>query len=174
VGELHPSSTQRTFRFWAACGVLPFLNALVAFVGFPLVWYMVGHTGQQLTDPAQAARAFAIISGFFALIVTFGGAVPAVIWLMKRGPISLWHLIAVGLVLGNAPFLFYVIGLVLPATVAHLAVGTMGQHLMPLSGLIAGTLRALAIGSVMGTVSAIVLWFIGIRGTDAGAQDVQP
>ena len=160
------SSPTHTFRLWAAFAILPFVNALVAFVGFPLVWCMGGHTGQ-LADPAQTARAFAIISGFFGLIVTFGGAVPAVLWLMKRGSISLWHLIAVGLVLGNAPFLFYVIGLVLPATIAHLAVGAMGQHLMPLSSLIAGTLRALAIGSVMGTVSAIVLWFLGIRGTDA-------
>jgi hypothetical protein len=99
--------------------------------------------------------------------VTFGGAVPAVLWRMKRGPISLRHLITVGLVLGNAPFLLYVVGLVLPATLAHLAAGTMSQHLVPLSSLIAGTLRALAIGSGLGTVSAIVLWFLGIRGTDA-------
>ena len=163
---MHPSAVARTFRFWAALAVLPFMNGLVAFLAFPLVWYMGGHTGQ-LADPTHTARAFALISGFLGLIVTLGGAVPAVLWLVKRGPISLRHLVAVGLVLGNAPFLLYLSGFVLPATLAHLAAGTMSQHLLPLSSLVAGTLRALAIGSVMGTVSAIVLWFLGIRGTDA-------
>jgi hypothetical protein len=108
------------------------------------------------------ARTFGILSGILGLIVTAAGAVPVVLWLMKRGPVSLGQLMTVGLVLGNAPFVLYVVGLVLPLTITHVIAGTMSQHLMPISDLVAGTLRALAIGSVMGTVSAIVFWMVGI------------
>jgi hypothetical protein len=80
--------------------------------------------------------------------------------------VSLGQLIIVGLLLGNTPFFCYVIGLVLPATLSHLLAGTLSQHLTPLSDLIAGTLRALAIGSVLGAWSAIVFWLLGIWRTD--------
>jgi hypothetical protein len=149
------------YRLLAAFAVLPFVNGLLGFVGFPVVWYIGGHTGRP-HDPDQVARTFGILSGILGLIVTAAGAVPVVLWLMKRGPVSLGQLMTVGLVLGNAPFVLYVVGLVLPLTITHVIAGTMSQHLMPISDLVAGTLRALAIGSVMGTVSAIVFWMVGI------------
>ena len=76
------------------------------------------------------------------------------------------------MLLGNAPFVVYVTGLVLPATLAHLVGGTLSQHLSPFSDLIAGTLRVLAIGSVIGASSAFVFWFLGIRRTDASVSVV--
>lgn len=69
------------------------------------------------------------------------------------------------MLLGNAPFAVYLIGLVLPVTLMHLIWGTLSQHLLSPSDLIAGTLRGLALGSAMGAWSALVLWFLGIRGT---------
>lgn len=141
------------------------MDALVAYIGFPLVWYIGGHAGRP-HDPAQAAGAFALLTGFLSLVITIAGAVPVVHWLMKRGPVSLMQLIRVGLILGNAPFLLSVIGLVLPMTLLHLITGTMSEHLISLSNLTAGTLRAIGIGSVIGVWSAVVFWLLGIRGTD--------
>ena len=56
----------------------------------------------------------------------------------------------------------------IPATLAHLMNGTLSQHLSPFSALIAGALRALAIGTVMGASSAFVFWLLGVRRTEAG------
>ena len=169
MSEQHASAAPHSYRLVAAFAVVPFVDALIGFFGFPLVWYIGGHT-RQLHDPAAAARGFALVTGFAGLVVTVCGAVPAVLWLMKRGPVSLPQLIAAGVLLGNVPFVVYVISLVLPATLAHLVAGTLSQHLSPFSDLIAGTLRVLAIGSVLGASSAFVFWLLGIRRTDASAS----
>jgi hypothetical protein len=150
-----------SYRVWVAFALLPFADALIGYLGFPLVWYMGGHSGQ-LVDPEGAARGLGIVAGVLGLLTTLAGAVPIVIWLLQRGPVSLAQLLGVGVLLGNGPFLLYVVGLVLPATVMHLANGTMADHLSPLSELIAGTLRAIAVGSVIGAWSALVFWFVGI------------
>ncbi len=163
-GEEHPPPAQRSYRLWAAFAVLPFVDALAGFLGFPLVWYTGGHTGQQLHDAAQAARAFGLVAGLLGLVVTLGGAVPAVFWLMKRGPVTLSQLIAAGLILGNIPFVSYVFRLVWSLSLMALNGEPISRHLAPIPDLIAGTLRALAIGSTFGTLSAGVFWFVGIRG----------
>lgn len=62
----------------------------------------------------------------------------------------------------NAPFGVYLIALVLPATIAHVIGGTMSEHLALLSEPVAGTIRVLLIGSVMGALSGAVFWFIGV------------
>lgn len=76
------------FRLWAALAIVPFIDAAVAYMGFPLVWAMRGHPGR-LVDPAGVAFSFAVISGVLGLLVTWARAVPVVGWLAKRGPISL-------------------------------------------------------------------------------------
>jgi hypothetical protein len=141
---------------------MPLVAGLLAYAGFPIVWAIGDHDGQ-LTDPGGAAVAFGVVAAVFGLVVTVAGAVPFALWLRRRGPVSIGHAIAAGLVLGNAPFAFYLVGLVLPATLKHLAMGTMSRHLVPLSDLIAGTLRVVAIGSVLGTCSALAFWWLGGR-----------
>ena len=130
-GEEHPPPAQRSYRLWAAFAVLPFVDALAGFVGFPLVWYTGGHTGQ-LYDAAQAARAFGLAAGLAGLVVTLGGAVPAVFWLMKRGPVTLWQLIAAGLILGNVPFVSYVFRLVWSLSLMALNGEPISRHLAPI------------------------------------------
>ena len=151
----------------AAFGILPLVDALVAFAAFPAVWWLSDQGGFQLADPIEAARAFGILSGVLGLLVTLCGAVPVVFWLMRRGPLSAGQLAIAGLALGNVPFAVYLLALV-PFAIGHLAAGTMSQHLIPVSELLAGTLRAVAIGSTLGVTSAIVFWFIGIREGKAG------
>lgn len=144
---------------------MPLVDALVAFVAFPAVWAFGGDGGFQPADPVQAARAVALVTGSLGILVTLAGAVPVVFWLMKRGPVSFGQIAMAGLVLGNVPFGVYVFALI-PFAIGHLAAGTMSQHLSPVSELVAGTLRVIGIGSIVGLVSAVVFWFAGIRGTD--------
>jgi hypothetical protein len=150
-----------TFRLWAAFAIVPFVDAAAAYLCFPLVWAMGGHTGN-LINPEGAAFGFAVLSGVLGLLVTGVGAVPIVFSLAKRGPISLPTAFFAGLLLGNVPFGLYVLALVLPATMAHLSAGTMSEHLLPLSELVAATIRILLIGSGMGALSAAVFWFLGL------------
>jgi len=140
---------------------VPFVDAVIAYLCFPLVWAMGGHSGR-LLDPEGVALSFAIISGVLGLLVTAAGAVPLIIWLSKSRRISLPASLTAGVLLGNAPFAAYLLLLILPATLSHLSAGTMAAHLSPLPDLVAGTLRMLLIGSAMGALSGAAFWFLGI------------
>lgn len=95
--------------------------------------------------------------------MTVFGAVPAVLWPLRRGETSLLSLLRAGLILGNAPFALYVVGLVVPLTIAHVLAGTMEGRWLSASELIAGTVRALFLGSSFGVLSAAVLWSLALR-----------
>jgi hypothetical protein len=151
------------WRLLAAFAVLPVADALIAFFAFPAVWRLSGEF--QLADSFQAARTVAVVAGVLGLLVTLSGGVPVVFWLMKRGPVSFEQILIAGVALGNAPFVVFVLALI-PFAILHLTEGTMSQHLSPLSELLAGTVRAIGMGSVMGMASAVVFWFLGIRDTD--------
>jgi hypothetical protein len=110
VSEQHASTVPSSYRLWAAFAAVPFVDALVAFFGFPLVWYIGGHTGRP-HDATEAAGSFALLIGLMGLVVTAGGAVPIVLWLMKRGAVSLRELITAGVLLGNVPFVLWLLGI---------------------------------------------------------------
>ena len=76
-----------------------------------------------------------------------------------------------GLILGNVPFALYLVVLILPATISHLVMGTLSQHLVPVSALLPGAFRAILIGSIFGVISAAAFWLMAILGTDAGPPD---
>ncbi len=118
------------------------------------------------TVSAPCARAFAILTAALGFLVTIAGAVPAVFTLMRRGPLRLESLLLAGLGLGNAPFAAYVFALI-PFTMAHLLMGTLSDHLMPISSLLAGAARVVAIGSFFGVLSAAVFWLVAVRGTSS-------
>ena len=159
------------WRVLTAFAILPILQALVAFVAFPLVWRLGDHGASQPVDWGEAAREFAIVTGLIGMFVTVAGAVPVVHWLMRRGRVSLARFLVAGLVLGNVPFALYLVVLILPATMSHLVMGTLSQHLVPVSALLAGALRAILIGSIFGVIAAAAFWFIAILGTDAAPLD---
>jgi hypothetical protein len=153
-------------RLLAAFALMPLVDAALGYLGFPLVWALV-KDGAATADP-HAAIVFATLAGILGVLVTLCGALPVVSWLMRRGPVPYTQVLLAGLALGNAPFAVYV-AMLLPFTVLHLASGTLWDRLIPLSALAAGTLRALAIGSAMGMLSATVFWFVGLRGPTAKA-----
>jgi hypothetical protein len=76
------------WRVLTAFAVLPVVNAVLAFIGFPIIWWLGGHGGFQPLDSGQAAGGFAMLVGVLGLLVTMSGAMPVVFWLMKRGPVS--------------------------------------------------------------------------------------
>ena len=53
----------------------------------------------------------------------------------------------------------------IPFALGHLAMGTLSEHLIPVSALLAGALFPVGIGSCMGMISAVVFWFVAIYGT---------
>ena len=164
---LSPGSPGRA-RLLAALVVLPLVDALVAFLGFPVVWWLGNHrTGSIYPQPA--AVGFAILAGVIGLVMTLCGALPVVWSLAARGPIALKQLLVAGLVLGNAPAAASLL-FIIPITLGHVANGTMAEHLLPVSELLAGSLRVLAIGSAMGMISAAVFWVLGVAGSRAALR----
>jgi hypothetical protein len=117
-------------------------------------------------DPVDAAVSLAIGVGIIALVVTLVGAVPAVVWMIGRGPLSLRKLLLLGAALGNAPFAIIVVSII----VAHLVSGTLSGDVGRLWYGLAGTVRAIALGLLCGVGSAAVFWAVAIRGT--AAEDV--
>lgn len=159
-------ATPPGWRLWLAFAILPPANALMAYAAFPVLWYLGDHGGMPPVGSGGADGGLAVLVGVLAAVVTVGGAVPVVLSLMKRGPLTVGRLVLAGIALGNVPLAFYAIAAAFFA-ILHLAAGTMSQHLMPLSSLLAGTLRAVLLGSAMGAASAVVFWFVGIRGADS-------
>ena len=145
-------------RLAAGFAILPLFDALVAFVSSPVVWWLGDHGGFRPVDSTGAASGFAIVAGVMSVLVTLV-AVPVVYWLIRRDQVSVGRLATAGLLLGNIPFAVYVVALI-PFAIGHIVGGTMAQHLMSVPDLIAGTLRALAMGSTMGVLSALVFWLV--------------
>ena len=97
--------------------------------------------------------------------MTVFGALPTLAWLLKRGPISRRQALISGAVLGNVPGMFIV---------GTLAASRLSQGAMPdLNDLTygpAGAVRAIAIGSFIGTASAAVFWWLAGRHVGVEAQ----
>ena len=147
-------------RLFVGLAVQPFVAAALAFVLFPVVDY----TGRPLyggfpIDPVDAAISFAFGVGIVALVVTVFGAVPTVLYLLKRGPLSLKKVLAGGVALGNAPFILVVAAVV----VTQVARGTMSSDAGRLFYGLPGVVRAVAISSYIGVGSAAVFWLVAGR-----------
>jgi hypothetical protein len=158
-----------TGRIVAAFAVVPLVVFVVARMGWPLVWTMSGNSGQ-IISPDDPATTFAALTAFVGLLVTLFGAVPAFVWMKRRGPVSLSRAIGAGVVLGNSPMVASAIGAA-SFTILHIIGGTISQHLSPPLDVIAGFLRLSIIGSVLGVISAFVFWQLGVRGTDIDPSD---
>jgi hypothetical protein len=134
----------------------PFVAAALGFVVFPVVAVSQRVLrGGSPVDPIDAARAFGLAAGIAGLFVTIAGAIPALLWMLRRRPISRRRTLVSGAVLGNLP------GIIIMALVA-------AQLLRQDGGLRSGdvtdgaiiAVRALVVGSLMGTACAAVFWWI--------------
>ena len=147
------------WRFVAAVVAIPLFDALLAYVGFPVVWWLGDHGASRPVSPQQAAQAFGTLAGAIGLLVMITAAVPVTIRLIRHGQTSIHHFAVAGVVLGNLPFAVY-FWVVLLFTFLHLLNGTLAEHLSSTAELIAGGLRAVFIGSVMGASSGVMFWLI--------------
>lgn len=159
----------RTFRLVVAFSVLPPLCGLIAFLVYAPLWSLTGAFDERY-DPAAFAPRVAVLAGVLGVAVTVAGAVPVVSSLRGRKAASWSNLLKAGVILGNAPFLLYAL-MALVFTVMHWFAGTLQDHLSPASELLLAGVRMIALGSILGTVSAHVFWSIGIAGTDMAATD---
>jgi hypothetical protein len=136
--------------------------ALVTFLGY----LGIGASGQRvlaggipISDPITPALQLAFFVGLIALALTLGGAVPSVLWLLRRQQLCFSRLLVFGVIIGNVPFALIVI-------VAAVVEGTVSPSVARLWYGIAGALRFVLIGTVHGAVAAAVFWLIVVRGRE--------
>ena len=158
----------KSYRLAFAFAAVPLVQGLAMYFGFPLFWDFVGHEGQ--ADPA-GARIMGTIAGVSGVFVTVAAVVPLFVWLRQRGRVTLLHAVSAGVVLGNVPFALYLVLLILPFTILHLARGTLSQHLIPFPSLLSSAVRMIVLGSVLGAIGALTFWIVGLAGTNAARQE---
>jgi hypothetical protein len=126
---------------------------------------LVGLVVQPFVAFAAASVAFpgpvalgAAVATVFVVIV---GALPAIAWPSRRGPITLGKALISGALLGNLPI---VVILLLAALTGNLRVPESGSGLGVLR-----MLRSAAFGAFVGMACAFVFWLIVRRAPDATA-----
>src|SRR6266508_6601304 len=62
------------WRLLTGFAVLLIIQALVAYLAFPLVWWLGDHGAFRPVDPDGAARAFALMTAFLGFVMTVAGA----------------------------------------------------------------------------------------------------
>jgi hypothetical protein len=115
----------------------------------------------------DAARS--VTSGAFILAVpvTIFGAVPAVLWMTRRGSLSLGRVLAAGAILGNLPFVLIVLGIL----VVQAAKGTLSSDVPRLWEGWFGVVRAVVFGLLVGGFSLAAFWLIGVYGAPFSSRD---
>jgi hypothetical protein len=144
--------------------LVPPAAAAVMFILYLALW----HSGVRVfegapIDPVDSAASLAMGVGIIAVVVTVYGAVPAVTWLIRRGPLPLGKVLLLGAALGNVPFVLIVVAIL----VTHLLRGTLTTGVAGLWYGMYGTVRAIVLGLVLGTIPAAIFWVVAIRGTES-------
>ena len=143
-------------RLFIGLAVQPFAAAGLGFLSFPLVDLSNRALGRGVpSDPIDGAISFAAGIALVALIITVGGALPAVAWYLKHGPLTLKRILLSGTALGNVPF-----AILVPLAGGGSSATWWGP---------AAAVRALAAGTFFGLAGALLFWAIAVRGTDLAA-----
>ena len=134
------------FAFFAQ----PLVVALLAFCLFPVIEYS-GRSlhGGRSVDMLDAAIAVAAGGALAAVFVVGLAAVPAYVWLSRRGTITRKQVVVSGVLLGNLPGVIIV-------SLQALAAGGGGSHNVSFG--VAEALRAALISSLVGAAAALVFW----------------
>jgi hypothetical protein len=131
--------------------LVPVVSAAIGFLLFPFV--AIGGRPANMLD---AAIAFGLAIGMASVFVIGFGAFPLLVWLLKRGSVTLSHTLVAGAALGNLPGALIVIRLL---SMGHgweeVVVGGRAWAL--------GAFRSVLFGSAIGLVSAAVFWVMAGR-----------
>jgi len=147
-------TAKQEMRVLIALITQPFVAAIAAFALFPALDATANAAGVyrgRLTDPTGAAIAVALATAFAAVPVIILGALPAIAWLSRRGPLTLAKAICAGAVLGNAPAAV----IVMLATLNGDAAASSGS----LHALLQ-LLRVIAFGSLIGAACGTMFWWM--------------
>ena len=132
--------------------VLPFVAAVVAFVGFPILAF-----GRDFGfDPDLTGAAVSVAGGtfMFAVVFTLVCVVPTAIWILKRRAVPFGEVLLFGLALGN-----------LPVAIAGLAAVVQRMFLSASSPANQwAAIGTVGFASLIGLIGAAVFWAISIRG----------
>ena len=131
-------------RLAAGFVVQPFVAAVMAFVGFPLL--MLGRLESGSYDPARSAISVALGTFMVAIGITLVLVVPLAIRVVKRRVLPFRRALLYGLAIGNLPVAIG--GASSGFTEPGAAVGAVG------------------FASLIGVTGAAVFWAISIRGRD--------
>jgi hypothetical protein len=155
------------WRFLAALLATPLFDALLGYMAFPMVWWLGNHGAYRLNSPDEVALHFGALACVLGFLVMGTAAIPVALRLIRRHQTSIHHFAVAGVALGNLPFAVYLC-FALFFTLMHLLNGTLAEHLSPIPELLAGGLRAVLLGSIMGAASGVMFWLIaGHRRRDA-------
>ena len=158
---VHGQRPRAELRLLAGCAVAPPCAALIALAAADALWYSGLLSGGVPINTIDAAVAVGLAVGILAVVMTVF-AVPLVMWLNGRGPLSLRKILVVGAVLGNVPFAFIVGGVVLAHPLTDTLSGSVGQFWYG----VPGAAGRIAIGLAAGMGSAAVFWGVALRGAD--------
>jgi hypothetical protein len=136
-------------RVVLALAAQPVLAAILAAALYPLVEFGGrAALNQRPADSSDAMLAFALGVAVVAVGMTVFVAAPLVLWLRRRGPVTVRHALLSGLLLGNAPAAFVIVRIMLAesARTVGSVIGSEGWR---------GGMRAVAFGSFMGVTLAL-------------------
>ena len=150
-------TTEREKQMLVGLTVQPFVAAAVGFVLFRLINYTGGVAGDT-ANTLETALGFSVLCGTAASVVTGVVGYPGLVWLLKRSTLTRQQTLLGGLVLGNIPGALVVLAL----AARHLSRG-VAPTLDNLTYGVAGALRLISYGTVVGVVGAAVFWWLAGR-----------
>jgi hypothetical protein len=150
-------SAAQEMRLFTGFVVQPFAAAVLGFIAFPLIDISgrALYDGRAPTDPMDAAISIALGAGFAAFFVTLCGAFPVVVWLLKRGPLTLKQVLWGGAILGNVP-----LAIIVPLAAIARSPDADASWFGPIA-----MVRAVSVGAIFGIAGATSFWAVSIRGT---------
>jgi len=152
-------------RMLGGYAVVPPTAVLIALVTYDVMWQAGLLPQGTPIDSLDSAGSLGMGLAILAVVMTVFGAVPTVVWLNRRQPLSLGRLLIAGAALGNVPFAFIILGVVAP----HTGSGTLSAAVARFCDGMSGAVVRAAMGLICGTGSAAAFWFVGVRGTPACA-----
>ena len=142
---------QDEMRVMFAFALQPLVAGILAFCLFPIIDYTSRWTDG--ARPVDAAVSVGFGAALAAVFVVLAVAVPAFVWLRRRGPITHRQTLISGALIGNAPAVLILIGQLMSSAARgegpRLA---MSPHGAP------GLVRAIALGTLIGAACAEVFW----------------
>jgi hypothetical protein len=150
-------------RLLLAFAVAPFVAGGVMFaLSFVIFSNGLNVFAGSSNDPFDAAMSLGAGVATLSLCVTVLAALPGAIWMARHDMLSFRNVLLLGAALGNLPFVVIVAAIV----VTEFAKGTLSSDVPRLWEGTFGTVRAIALGLLVGTPTAAVFWLIGLWRND--------